>query len=260
MFDTSQYKDVTVAVNTNTNMGANIRVYLYVVDGLLIDCGPQSMEGEAAAFLRSQKIDQAVLTHLHEDHIGNGAWVQQNLGVPLYINAASIDEARKDAAHAEYRCLTWGQRRGFDALPLGEEIATPKYRFQVVSAPGHMAQHDILWEENQGWLFSGDLFVRPKLRFCFYEEDMKQTIASLEKALRLDFETVFCAHRGVLENGREMLQSKLHFLLDLQKQVNALRGEGLTDREIDEKLFGADQFITELSGGEWSSYNIIKTI
>ena len=42
-------------------MGANIKVFLYVVDGLLIDCGPQSMAEDVAAFNRTQKIDQVAL-------------------------------------------------------------------------------------------------------------------------------------------------------------------------------------------------------
>ena len=44
MFEVSNYKDISIAMNLNTNMGANIKVFLYVIDGLLVDCGPQIME------------------------------------------------------------------------------------------------------------------------------------------------------------------------------------------------------------------------
>lgn len=260
MFEISNYKDVCIAMNLNTNMGANIKVFLYVVDGLLIDCGPQSMEEDVASFIRTQKIEHVALTHLHEDHVGMASWVEKNLKVPIYLNASSIAEAKNDAEYAEYRRLTWGERKAFNPQPLGNTICTPKYSFEVISTPGHLPQHDILFEKNQGWLFSGDLFVRPKLRFCSYDEDMKQIIASLEKVLELDFETMFCAHKGMMENGREMLQMKLSFLLELQAKVNSLRREGLTDLEIDAQLFPGDQIISEVSGGEWTSYNIVKTI
>ena len=141
-----------------------------------------------------------------------------------------------------------------------ETVKTPKYSFEVISTPGHLPHHNVLYERSQGWLFSGDLYVRSRSRFCATGEDMKQLMQSLEKVLELDFETVFCAHAGVLENGREKLTQKLEFLRDLQRQVNDLRAQGLTDREIDSRLFPEEQVITLVSNGEWTSYNIISTI
>lgn len=260
MLETAKYKGVTLAKGLNTNMGAHIGIYLYTVDGLLIDCGPQSMRDDIAAFLKTQELTQAVLTHLHEDHAGMAAWVHDNLNIPIYLDAADIPEARREGEYAEYRHLTWGERPAFDPLELPARLTTEKYSFDVIAAPGHMAHHNVLLERNEGWLFSGDLYVRSKLRFCAAEEDMKQYMASLEKVLKLDFGTVFCAHAGVLENGREKLEQKLSFLRELQQRVNELRAKGLTDREIDGRIFPGEQIITEVSDGEWSSYNIIKSI
>lgn len=260
MMEYSCYKDISVAKGVNNNMGANIKVFLYVVDGLLIDCGPQSMESDIAEFLHRQAISQAALTHLHEDHSGMAAWVQENLTVPIYLDEADIPLANMEGEYAEYRHLTWGDRPPFQPVPMPKVICTPKYRFEVISTSGHMPCHNVLFEKNQGWLFSGDLYVRSKLRFCAAEENMKQYMQSIEKVLSLDFDTVFCAHAGVLENGRERLIQKLDFLNTLQQQVNELRSNGLDDREIDHRLFPDEQIITEVSGGEWTSYNIISTI
>lgn len=260
MLEISNYKDITIAKGLNNNMGANIRVFLYVVDGLLIDCGPESMEQDIADFLTSQKITQVVLTHLHEDHTGMAHWVQENLKVPLYLDREDIPYANAEAEYAEYRHLTWGDRKAFFPEPMPAVIKTPKYSFEVICTPGHMARHNVFFEKDQGWLFSGDLYVRSKARFCAAEENMKQYMESLESVLKLDFGTVFCAHAGVLENGREKLTRKLDFLKELQAQVNELRAQGLDDHEIDSRLFPEEQIITEVSGGEWNSYNIIRTI
>ncbi len=260
MLETGNFKDVIFAKGRNNNMGANINVFLYVVDGLLIDCGPQSMQEDISAFLRTQRITQAMLTHMHEDHSGMASWVQNELHVPIYLDAGDIEGARKDGQYREYRHLTWGERPAFEPLPLPDRIDTDKYSFEVVATPGHMAHHNVLFERSMGWLFSGDIFVRRKIRFCAEEENLKQFIKSLEKVVTLDFDTIFCAHAGVLEDGREKLCEKLAFLKELQATVWELRSQGLTDREIDERLFPCEQIITDITEGEWSSYNIIKSI
>ena len=89
---------------------------------------------------------------------------------------------------------------------------------------------------------------------------MRQTMDTIERLLKLDFDTIFCAHAGVIENGKLRLQKKLNNLKELQSQVIELRKQGLTDREIDDQINGFVLPITEESGGEWSSYNIIRTI
>ncbi|MEG1108800.1 MAG: MBL fold metallo-hydrolase [Oscillospiraceae bacterium] len=260
MFELSSYKGVTVAQGLNENMGAHIKVFLYVVDGMLIDCGAETLQEEIIPFLRSQTINKLALTHLHEDHCGLAAWVEENLGVPIYLNPADIAEANLDAEYAEYRHLTWGDRRAFHPLPMPKILNTPKYSFEIIETPGHLPHHNVLYEKSQGWLFSGDLYVRSKMRFCSFDENMKEYIGSLEKVLKLDFNTVFCAHAGVLENGREKLTQKLDFLKELQQKVNDRRKQGKTDEEIDSELFPDEQIITAVSDGEWTSLNIVKTI
>jgi len=260
MLETGKWKDVSYIKTVNTNMGANIRLWLYVVDGLLVDCGAQCLEDDFRDFLLNTAINQAVITHLHEDHCGNAAWVERNLRVPIYIHPEDIEEAAREGEYAEYRRLTWGDQPPFHALPMPEVVETEKYRFQVIDAPGHMARQQLLYEPSQGWLFSADLYVRSKLRFCAAEENMQQYISSLGKVLKLDFETVFCAHEGILENGREKLRRKLDFLLELQGRVEAYRQQGMSDEEIDRVIFPEEQLITAVSGGEWSSLNVIRTI
>ncbi|MCK9313019.1 MAG: hypothetical protein M0P20_03050, partial [Methanocorpusculum sp.] len=159
-----------------------------------------------------------------------------------------------------YRHLMWGGRSVFNPQPFPEALTTGKYTFDIVDSPGHMKYHKMFHERNQGWLFTGDLYVRPKPVVAFYDENMKDTIASLQKLLQLDFDTLFCAHSGIAENGKVVLQEKFDYLLNLQEKVEGLRRQGLTDREVDQKLFPKIPLITKVSRGEWSSYNIVSTI
>lgn len=45
-------------------------VHAFLVDGLLIDAGPPHCVAELLNALAAERIDQMVLTHHHEDHVG----------------------------------------------------------------------------------------------------------------------------------------------------------------------------------------------
>ena len=85
-------------------------------------------------------------------------------------------------------------------------------------------------------------------------------IESLKNLLKLDFDTIFCAHSGILNKGYRLMEKKLAFLLDLQGKVQTLEAQGLTPRQIDRKLFPVKHPMSDLSDGEGTSYNMVKTL
>lgn len=260
MLETSTYKDISIAQEV-CYVGENeTKVFLYNVDGLLVDAGPESRAEQFQNWFASQKIKQVALTHNHEDHSGNAPWLQRFMDIPVYLHPGAIPYACEEGAYPQYRRDMWGQRHVFNPLPMPETIKTDKYTFEVLDTPGHAIYHNCFYERNQGWLFTGDLYLGTKLFVCFYEENMRQTIDTIERLLKLDFDTIFCAHAGVVENGKVRLEKKLTNLKALQAQVISMRAQGKTDREIDDEINGFVLPITELSGGEWSSYNIIRTV
>jgi len=262
MLNFSDYKGISIVQgNCGTSGGeAEVRVFLYVVDGLLIDSGPQSLAEDTKNYFSSKHIDQVALTHNHEDHSGMAPWLQNNLNVPIYLHPGSIPDAHLVPEYLPYRQEMWGYRYAFEPTTMPEVIKTPLYTFEAIDSPGHCPYHNVFYERNQGWLFTGDLYLGTKLYVCFEDDNMKQTIATLEKLLELDFDTVFCAHAGVIENGKIRMQKKLDFLKNLQNQVNGFRKQGISDEDIDKEIYGFEMPLTELSKGEWSSYNIIHTI
>ena len=260
MLELSKYKDISIAQDV-CYVGENeTKVFLYNVDGLLVDAGPESRADLLQKWFSTQDINQVALTHNHEDHSGNAPWIQKNLGVPIYLHPGAIPYTREEGAYPQYRRDMWGLRHSFNPLPMPDIIKTDKYNFEVLDTPGHAIYHNCFYERSQGWLFTGDLYLGTRLFVCFFEENMRQTIATLERILKLDFDTVFCAHAGVIENGKVRLEKKLTNLKVLQEQVIEMRSKGKTDREIDDEINGFELSITEMSGGEWSSYNIIRTI
>lgn len=260
MPEIEKYGDVTFFKALNTNMGAHINVYLYLLDGILFDCGPEIMEADIAPFLREYKPREIILTHMHEDHCGMAAWVERNMGIPIYVDAGDIEAASRDDEYAEYRLLTWGSRPAFRALPLTDVHKGEGVSLRKINTPGHTPHHCVLFEENRGWLFSGDLYIRRHPRFAAPEENMRELISSIETVLELPFNTVFCAHAGIMEDGRGKLTEKLDYLRELSEKVEVMRRRGMTDEEIDGELFPDDPIITTVSGGEWTSLNMIKTL
>jgi len=256
----SHHHDISIAQGTASLLGSKINIFLYVIDGLVIDTGPSRIARDSRAFFNQLVIEQVALTHVHEDHSGMAAWLQSTQNVPVYLHNNSLAYAQQIGSYPLYRQIMWGKRPPFQPQAIPEHIYTNKYSFQVIDAPGHTTAHTIFYEKNQGWLFPGDLYLGTRQWVAFYEEDLTQTIDSIKKILALDFDTLFCAHSGVELEGKKKLAQKLDFLMALQKQVDDMRCQGFNNQQIDTKLFPKKQPITYLSRGEWSSYNMIRTL
>jgi len=235
-------------------------VWFYIVDGVLIDTGAYATLYNLQFLLQQEKINCAAITHIHEDHTGGGAWLKNNLKIPVYLPANSIAEAAVKADLPFYRYFVWGKRDGFIADPMPAFIETEKFKLDVIATPGHHQDHVVFYEKNNGWLFSGDMYVSRKQQVAMVGENIGEAIKTLKKIAELDIDKIFCAHSGIQDKGKEKIKAKLDYFLDLQDKVNALRKEGLSVEEIAKRLFLKKNFWTFFSGGEWSTLNIIKTI
>ena len=90
------------------------------------------------------------------------------------------------------------------------------------------------------------------------DEDLGRDLDSLRAVLELDFETVFCAHRGVLPVGRDALRRKLDRLVAFGEEARALRARGLSLRRITRRLLGREDFTTLDTGGHYSKANLVR--
>ena len=260
MFNISYHEDVICAQDEVPLLSSTLPVSFFLVDGLLVDTGPSSLTALSTVFFNEHEIDQVVLSHVHEDHCGMAGWLQKNKHIPVYIHRDAVASASKKASLPRYRFRIWGERLPFRAQAMQDEILTPNHRFKPIDTPGHCANHVVFYEKDRGWLFTGDAFVSIKQRVAFREENLGQMIESLKKLLKLDFDTIFCAHAGILNNGYRFMEEKLAFLVDLQEKVHVLEAQGLTPRQIDRKLFPVKHPMADLSEGEGTSYNMVKTL
>ncbi|CAH2715622.1 Hydroxyacylglutathione hydrolase [Neobacillus rhizosphaerae] len=235
-------------------------VYSFLVDGMLIDTGPQSLEDDFISFYKNNSFDLVTLTHSHEDHSGNAPWIQANRNVPIYVHPEGIDICTQSSPYPKYRQITWGVRKEFQAMPLGDMIQSRRQEWTVIYTPGHAHDHVSLLHEDTGRLFSGDLFVSTKTKVIMESESIPVIMESIRTLLSYDFESMFCCHAGYIQNGKGMMKQKLDYLDNLYGEVKNLHKDGLTIAEINQKLFPKKYPIIAFSGGEWDSLHIIFSI
>jgi ribonuclease/clavin/mitogillin len=121
-------------------------VCAYLVDGLLIDTGPAHTAAELAHFLDGKAVKAAVNTHFHEDHISANKFLQDAYGVDIYAHPLAIDKINKSPQLYPYQEEVWGFPVPSEVKPIGDDIETEHYRFEVIPTPGHDLDHICLFE------------------------------------------------------------------------------------------------------------------
>src|SRR5512141_464247 len=166
MLKTSTFGDVTRFDLARTFGGRGLYwTTAYYVDGMQIDTGCAHAAREMVQALKGRPLLRIFNTHSHEDHIGgNGLLQHQHPGLEILVHPLAVpvlaDPRGRQPLHP-YRKLFWGWPRRSVACPVDEpaSIQTGKYRFELLFTPGHAPDHLCLYEPDQGWLFTGDLFV-----------------------------------------------------------------------------------------------------
>ncbi len=254
-----EFEGVTIWWGEARLLTYGLKVYVYGVDEVLIDAASWSLRRPFWRFFDKRLPKKVLLTHLHEDHCGNAGELTKR-GVQILTPESAIKEARVEPMLPLYRRLIWGRRPAFEAAPLPGIVNTERHALRVVPVPGHTAGDVAFLEEKEGWLFTGDFFLTAKPRLIFRDEDLSVTISSIEDILRLPFRLILDAHEGPLQDGPALFQKKRDYLLELRDRVEALRKEGLSNIEIDRRLFPKKPLITRVSKGEWSSLHMVKTL
>jgi glyoxylase-like metal-dependent hydrolase (beta-lactamase superfamily II) len=260
MLDIATHEGVVCAQGKVTADAGSMVVYTFLTDGLLIDCGPQSLEGPLSDFFKEQSIERVALTHHHEDHTGMAAWLQRNLQVPLFIHESTVEFCKTDAEYPEFRKIFWGRRHAFQPEPLGGTVESNKGTWHTLYTPGHADDHVAFLNRETGQLFSGDLFVTPKPKAIAYTESIKVLMESLRKVLAEDFETMFCCHAGYLPQGKRAMRKKLDYLENLAGEILHRHGQGRDVEEIRLELFPEIHPIMTFSAGDFHSGHLIRSV
>ena len=247
-------------VNGKVNFQSfGLNVYCFETDGVLIDTSSQSLFGYMRPFFDSVDVDKVVLTHNHEDHTG-GAHYLADKGLPVFLHKDSVGDVTKKANYPLYRKLFWGSRKSFVAEPIGETFESRSATWDVISTPGHTDDHLSFLNRETGMLFTGDLYVSPKVKVILRNESIPQIVRSIDRVLTYEFEMVVCNHAGIVKDGRAALSAKRDNLCAIIDEVLTLQNKGMGIKDIHKTLFPTTYPIKRFSRGEWDSIHVVTSI
>src|SRR5699024_11534075 len=163
-----------------------MKIHLYYVDDLLIDVGPSAQKWQVERALRGVNNFQAAITHHHTDHAGLASWMEKKYGMEVFCDPSAPELAREKQHLSFFKKIFTGAGKPFLGKPFPEVIQTANYNFHPIFTQGHTADHVCLFEPDQGWLFSGDLYITPYTKVFLAAESMVVYIYLLHYILLLD--------------------------------------------------------------------------
>ncbi|MCL6416160.1 MBL fold metallo-hydrolase [Aestuariirhabdus sp. Z084] len=253
-----QHEQVEGARVGRLDAGINTTFIVYRIGSTLIDCGPSNQWRSVREFVAERRVKQLLITHHHEDHSGNGARLARQFGLTPLAPQLAQDKLSSGFYIPPVQRMVWGRPHPVETAPLPDQVVLADGGLLYpVHTPGHAKDLTCFYLPQQKWFFSGDLYISKSLKMLRADENLVQLIDSIGKILTLDFEVLFCPHRGIVEEGKASLQAKFDNLLSLCGEVQGLAREGLTSREISDKVLGPEGWISKLSRYNISKINLV---
>jgi glyoxylase-like metal-dependent hydrolase (beta-lactamase superfamily II) len=237
-----------------------MKVYSFALGDTLIDTGLASLGDRVVAWARSLGATRAVLTHHHEDHAGNtSALLAAGFDVRATETTATLVDAGLPIPFYEH--LAWGKPPPARPRLLEPVLDVGGRRVEVIAAPGHCIDQVCFWLPDEGWLFSGDVFLHERVRLFRRDEDFAVTMQTLERLCALPIQSLWCAHRPRVEDGGAALRSKLQHLRDLEGEVRRKHAQGWSIRRIARSLSVSGSIGMELlTFGDATTENLVRSI
>jgi glyoxylase-like metal-dependent hydrolase (beta-lactamase superfamily II) len=230
---------------------------------MLVDTGCAHSAPELVEALKDTPPLHIVNTHSHEDHIGaNGSLQCQKHGLRILAHPLALSvlaNPRGAQPLHPYRRVMWGWPEPSQGQPLsdGAVIETAHYRFQVIYTPGHSPDHICLYEPQQGWLFSGDLFIGGRDRALRAGYNIWEIIGSLKRIAALPATMLFPGSARVRRSPAEALAAKIAYLEELGERVLERHRQGQSVREIVRALCGGPMLLELVTLGHFARRRLV---
>lgn len=245
-------------------MGKNVQtVYTFLLGDTLIDTGQRNSREEVVARLDNKGISKILLTHYHEDHSGNAAFLKKRWHVPVYGHPETVRILKKGYTISPLSYMLSGnvEQLKMETLQENEVFHAGDYLVEPIHTPGHSQDHYAYYVRSKGWLFTGDLYVAEKIKYFANFESMKQQIESLHKLCTLDFDVLMCSHNPKTSNGKHLLERKLQHFEDFYGMVKQLHDKGMSPKEILEYTGRKENvFYDWITLGNFNALNMVKSV
>ena len=256
MLQVEQHGDVTrFEMTSAASRVIGYSASAYLVRGILVDCGFHAARREMDSIIDRERPRGVLITHYHEDHAGNVERVARR-GIPIAASPETMAKMRSPAPIRLYRRLTWAS-----APPLRSSV-TPfeDDRFRLVAAPGHCSDHHIVWDDADGTVFGGDLYLGVKVRIAHPGEDPRVLAKTLRQVASLGPTRLFDAHRGYVPNPAPLLEAKADWTEETIAAIEQRIAAGAPDAAIVGELFGGESMPGYFSGGDYSRTNFVRAV
>ncbi|MCA9074120.1 MAG: MBL fold metallo-hydrolase [Planctomycetaceae bacterium] len=240
------------------NRAINTTFVVYRIGDTLIDAGPSNQWKAVRTFVDLRPPKRLLLTHHHEDHAGNADRIARRFDLTPF--APELGRAKLASGYRTplTQRLVWGSPRPVETQPLPDHMELGSdCTLRAIPTPGHAKDHTCLLWQQRGFLFSGDLYLARNLTHMRSDENLQLLMQSIVQVLRLDFDTIFCSHRGVVEQGHAALSEKLDNLKQLCEQARELHEQGLSESEIVVRLRGPEDGLSKMSRYNISKRNLV---
>lgn len=245
------------------DFGINTTFIIYRLGETLIDAGPSNQWPTIKRVLKPLNIQTLLITHHHEDHSGNANRISKLKKLLPYAPALGQEKLASGYPTPILQKLIWGSPLKVQTQTLPKTLIINKgspsaAEVIAIATPGHAKDLTCLFFPKQKYLFSGDMYISKSLKYLRSDENLEQLMNSLEQLIALDFDILFCPHRGIVEKGKKALEEKLENLLNLCRQSQELMEQGLTESEIVIQLLGPEDRLAKISKFNISKGNLIR--
>lgn len=262
MIEIVPYNEFVTCVKTGSKVNGRVMMwhYSYLIDDVLIDAGCPNAADELNELRSVHPIRRVYVTHAHEDHAGGCYLFAQH--AEIFANHSVAGAMMNPEVLNAFFTMAWGQPKALSKVnPIPEEFEIGKFRFEPLPLPGHTSDMVGFYEKEERWLFSSDAvpFMEEK-QLAMPDENVPQTIKTIERIQALELRVLFDSHSGPIENPGEHIQRRIDYLKEIQKAVRKHSAQGLTVSEIQEKLHIVSPWWSDLTEGRFSAVNLIRSL
>lgn len=245
---------------------------VYRLGDTLIDTGGTATASVLLPLLAERPPRRIVLTHQHEDHVGNVGAIRRAFGhIPVHAPRAHLPIIAAVAEVPRYRERAFGQPEPTPAAELepydpGASFSEGSVTLEAVLTPGHTPHHIALCAHVGGEVFAltADLYTSRPLD-AWYESAADDMAASLRRiAAHGDALRVLPTHGRSKDDGARVLAAAADWL---DREADAVRADaerlGLRDaRALALARYASlgEDAMDRLSGGEISRAAFVRSV
>lgn len=198
--------------------GASMSVFR--IGDTVIDTGGSRVTDAVIETLAERPIRRILLTHQHEDHVGNVGPIVARLGaIPVHAPRDLVSFLPGFEQVPPYRRFYWGAPHPVPAAPLvaydeGDRFDLGAVTIEAIHTPGHTPPHHVFVVRDAGatYVIAGDLYSSRPLD-AFLESAVDDTIRSYRRVAALEGDlTLLPTHGWVRPDARALLNDAADWL------------------------------------------------